>query len=80
VAFYDLSKPERDFLVNLLIQEIESDLHYGQTKKILSYFSDEDTYIRKAAYLAMGKLFYDQQHVQSTIFSVLKRSCYLKIR
>ncbi len=72
MAFYDLSKPERDFLVDILNQEIESDLHYSQTDNIIAYFSDEDTYIRKAAYLAIGRIFYDQQYIQSAIFSILK--------
>ncbi|WP_460220572.1 HEAT repeat domain-containing protein [Psychroserpens sp. MEBiC05023] len=72
MAFYDLSKAERNKLVDIINQQIESDLHNGQTEAIINYFSDNDTYIRKTAYLALGKLFYSQPHLQSRIFSVLK--------
>lgn len=72
MAFYDLSKPERDQLVVKINQEIAHDLSQGETDKINLYFSDEDTYIRKSGYLAIGKIFYNQPQLQTKIFSVLK--------
>lgn len=72
MAFYDLSKQERNQLVEQINQEIADDLLHGQTEHILRYFSDDDTYIRKTGYLAIGKIFYAQPHLQTVIFSVLK--------
>nr|WP_321232699.1 HEAT repeat domain-containing protein [uncultured Psychroserpens sp.] len=72
MAFYDLSKSERNLLVEQINHEIAHDLSQGETGKIITYFSDEDTYIRKTGYLAIGKIFYAQPQLQATIFSVLQ--------
>ena len=73
MAFYDLPKSERDLLVVKINKEIANDLSQGETDQIVTYFSDEDTYIRKTAYLAIGKSFYAQPELQAAIFSVLKK-------
>jgi HEAT repeat protein len=72
MAFYDLSNEERIQLVGIINQEIEDDLISKETKNIATYFSDEDTYIRKTAYLAIGKIFYTNKILQSKILSTLK--------
>ena len=72
MAFYDLSKEERTLFVAKINQDIESDLTQNKTEKITQYFSDDDTYIRKTGYLAIGKLFYDRVQLQPAIFSTLK--------
>ncbi|WP_299272711.1 HEAT repeat domain-containing protein [uncultured Psychroserpens sp.] len=72
MAFYDLSKPERDALVAEINQEIAQDLSQAVTERIVRCFSDDDTYVRKTGYLAIGKIFYAQPQLQNTIFSVLK--------
>lgn len=72
MAFYDLSKPERNQLVEDINNAIAKDILQKNNENISIYFSDEDTYIRKTAYLAIGKLFYAQPEVQLQIFSVLK--------
>jgi hypothetical protein len=77
MGFYDLSKEERIVLVEKINQEIAWDLSSNKTKRILTYFSDEDTYIRKTAYLAIGKLFYSNPELQNTILSTL--TCLLKL-
>ena len=71
MAFYDLTKPERDLLVKKINQEIEIDLKQNKTHHFSKYFSDDDTYIRKTGYLAIGKIFYAQPQLQSTILSTL---------
>ncbi|WP_298893246.1 HEAT repeat domain-containing protein [uncultured Psychroserpens sp.] len=71
MAFYDLSKEERNLLVTQINTEIASDLSQDKIEHILAYFSDEDTYIRKTGYLAIGKIFYSQSSLQTKIFSVL---------
>jgi len=71
MGFYNLSKKERIVLVEKIITEIHNDLISETSKNILNYFTDEDTYIRKKAYLAIGKLFYTQKELQNTILSLL---------
>lgn len=72
MGFYELSKPKREELVAQINQEITHDLSEGHTEAIVTYFSDEDTYIRKTGYLAIGKIFYAKPKLQPEIFSVLK--------
>jgi hypothetical protein len=72
MGFYDLPKDERLQLVDKINKEIASDLVSNKTENIVIYFSDEDTYIRKAAYLAIGNLFYRHLKLQPTILSSLK--------
>ena len=72
MAFYDLSKEDRNELVEKINQQILNDLSENKTKNLTIYFSDEDTYIRKTAYLATGKIFYKQVHLQIAIFLTLK--------
>ena len=56
MSFYDLSKEKRAALVDIIHAAILSDITKGRNAAILKYASDEDTYIRKAAYLAIGKI------------------------
>ncbi|MFV0542003.1 MAG: HEAT repeat domain-containing protein [Aestuariibaculum sp.] len=72
MGFYDLSRTNREQLVTQINQDIETDLLSGTTKTILVYFSDEDTYIRKTAYLAIGKLFYSNSKQQTKIHLTLQ--------
>lgn len=71
MAFYDLSKSERQELTQQIIRNILVDLEQETYESIQGYFSDEDTYIRKTAYLAIGRLFYENPKLQKTIFTVL---------
>ena len=73
MAFYDLSKEERNRLVEQINLEILTDLSIEEVGSLIKYFSDEDTYIRKTGYLAIGKIFYAQKQLQSAIFSVLEQ-------
>lgn len=72
MAFYDLSKAERIELVDKINQDLTQDLISNESENLVLYFSDEDTYIRKSAYLAIGKIFYSQPKLQNRIFSTLK--------
>lgn len=57
MAFYDLPKHEREKLSQNIQAALLSDVQYNQNNQFVKYFSDEDTYIRKCAYLAVGKLY-----------------------
>ena len=72
MAFYDLIKEERLQLVDKINQEITDNLTDERTDKIVEYFSDEDTYIRKTGYLAIGKIYYANLELQKKILITLK--------
>jgi uncharacterized protein YoaH (UPF0181 family) len=67
MAFYDLTKEEHRVLVEKINRKIAHDLSSGTAKNLIGYFSDEDTYIRKTGYLAIGKLFYAQAELQHVV-------------
>jgi HEAT repeat protein len=73
MAFYDLHKSERDQLVAEITKEISADFSSGEKANLQRYFSDEDTYIRKTAYLATGKIFFrSKPEVQDAILRLLE--------
>ncbi|NMH89217.1 HEAT repeat domain-containing protein [Flavivirga algicola] len=71
MAFYDLSKEERNHLVEKINRDLTYDLTSNKTENIIKYFSDGDTYIRKTSYLAIGKVFYAKQELQKAILATL---------
>jgi HEAT repeat protein len=73
MGFYDLPKEKRQRLVEKIEQEILADLQKSTSPNLLTYFSDNDTYIRKTAYLATGKIYFEYKELQKNILSVLER-------
>ena len=73
MSFYDLNKSERIELVDKINSQILAELKSGKTKFILDYFSDEDTYIRKTGYLAIGKIYNSHPELHSSIFKLLEK-------
>lgn len=73
MAFYDLSKEERNELVAAIGKNIQAELKKGQLKKTVTYFEDEDTYIRKTAYLAVGKIYTTNKDLQPEIIKALDK-------
>ncbi|MHB8260385.1 MAG: HEAT repeat domain-containing protein [Bacteroidia bacterium] len=72
MSFYDLSKEERIKLVEGINSTIYTELRAKRDNYILAYFADEDTYIRKASYLAIGKLYHAEKKIQAAILKLLK--------
>jgi len=72
LPFYKLPKPDRDQLVKKIQSDIQSDLEKFQLNYITKYFSDDDTYIRKAAYLGTGKIYLEKTNLRDKIISVLQ--------
>ena len=72
MAFYDLPKEERDQLVQQISQVILDGITNGTENKLLPYFSDEDTYIRKTAYLAIGKIYQADNERLADIIKLLE--------
>jgi hypothetical protein len=73
MAFYDLSKDERLKLVEEINGSILNEIKAGKLKKTSLYFSDDDTYIRKSAYLSIGKIYKQHQELRKKIIAVLER-------
>ena len=57
MPFYDLTKSERLTLVNSIQEALQEDLQASTQAAFLLYFSDDDTYIRKAAYESVGRIY-----------------------
>lgn len=73
MAFYSLTKEQRVKLVAQIRSDILLGIPKKQLSKVIMYFSDEDTYIRKSAYLAVGKIYFEHSNLQEKILSVLEK-------
>ena len=73
MSFYDLDKEERVILVQKIDDAILSDLRDGTSGNLLLYFSDKDTYIRKAGYLAVGKIYKHHPELLDVIIKALDK-------
>ena len=71
MEFYDLSKEERLQLVATLHNNILAGLQTAQVKPIMGYFESEDTYIRKSAYIAIGRIYNSKAALQRVIIQTL---------
>ncbi len=71
MGFYDLSKAERIEATTHIQEAVLLDLNTNQHQRMLFYFGDEDTYIRKVAYLAIGKLYQAYPPLQPVILHTL---------
>ncbi len=71
MAFYDLSKEERTAFVQKIDTDIFDGFQESKDSLVLAYFSDEDTYIRKAAYQAVGKMYKAKLLPTNSIISFL---------
>ncbi len=71
MSFYELTKPQRVKLVEQIKEDIYNDLLNSTTKKIVAYFSDDDTYIRKSAYLSIGRVYFESESLQTKIITCL---------
>jgi len=72
MAFYDLTRFEREKLVAKMKNVIKHELENGKIKQLLKYATDADTYIRKNAYQSLGKLYFEMPKQQKNILDVLK--------
>jgi len=71
LSIYDLNKEQRKLLVDKINKEIIFDIESGENTHLLTYFSDEDTYIRKTAYIAMGRIYKIKNELRSEIIKQL---------
>lgn len=73
MAFYDLSKQKRAELVAEMKAIILAELNHKKLSLTIDYFSDEDTYIRKSAYLNIGRIYLENPKLQKTILTILEK-------
>jgi HEAT repeat protein len=71
MGFYQLTKEQRLQLVDQINGDILKGIDKEKHTGIVNYFSDEDTYIRKTAYLAIGKIYRANPALQSSIIKLL---------
>jgi hypothetical protein len=71
MTFYDLSKEDREKKCQMIQSVILKDLISNEKSGIHDFFDDVDTYIRKAAYLATGRL-YKKKELQTSIITTLE--------
>lgn len=72
MSFYNLSKEEREKLVQKIHNEILAEIPSGKKITTEKYFSDEDTYLRKAAYQAIGKIYRGESLLHGKIISLFE--------
>lgn len=71
MGFYDLNKAQRLQLVDKITKNILADIQKEKSDCIVAYCSDEDTYIRKTVYQAIGKIYRANPNLQSKILKLL---------
>jgi len=71
MAFYDLSPAERADLCRNIYEGLLNNLRAGSTAYFAQIFNDADTYIRKAGYLATGKIYKEHAALAHTILDTL---------
>lgn len=71
MGFYNLTKEERVKRVEQISNDILSDIKTNSHSNIISYFSDEDIYIRKTAYIAVGRIYFSNKSLQNKIIETL---------
>ncbi|WP_118973993.1 HEAT repeat domain-containing protein [Taibaiella koreensis] len=73
MAFYDLEKKERAALAADIGRQMREAFLQHDMVLLVLYFSDNDTYIRKTAYTATGRIYAAVPDQQDTITSLLQR-------
>jgi len=73
MGFYALDKSSRAALVTQIKTALLNDIKTKQLISFIDHFSNEDTYIRKAAYLNIGRIYFENPSLQKKIISILKK-------
>ena len=73
IGFYNLPKSEREELVKIIEQAVLQDIKESKTIKLEKYGSDEDTYIRKNAYLILGKIYRNNKELRKNVWKIINK-------
>lgn len=71
MGFYTIPKEGRIQLVATISDDLLLELKSCQYKKTMAYFDDEDTYIRKSAYLSIGRIYLQYPDLEPQIMAQL---------
>lgn len=71
MSYYELSKTERIEYRQKIKSRLLADLLSASQDNIFLYFSDPDTYVRKAAYLSFTELFFENENLKTKIMKLL---------
>ena len=66
-----MSKTERIGLVDTIRNDLKSALVSQDLQEVHSYYADEDTYIRKSAYLVTGRLYAENAELRLSVLAML---------
>jgi hypothetical protein len=72
MSFYGYTKEERNKIIARINDEIIADINSYSTKRFIAYFNDVDTYIRKAAYIAVGNIVKADSGVLKNVLDILE--------
>ena len=72
MGFYNLSKQDRAEVVASIHKKIVDAITTNNPGVVTNYFADDDTYIRKAAYIVIGRLYKSNVDIQAKIIEKLK--------
>ncbi len=73
MGFYNLSKEERVQQVAEIQYELLRAIQLYEEASIATYFSDDDLYIRKATYQAIGKIYNSNPELRDEILRLLQK-------
>lgn len=73
MSFYDLPKEERTKLVVEIQYQLQEATLHKNVSVFVNYFSNEDTYIRKAAYLGLGRIYNAKPSLRNNIIGILNQ-------
>jgi hypothetical protein len=73
MAFYNLAKQERLDLVAMIKSEMINDILNNTFGQTICYFKHDDTYIRKSAYLSLGRIYFERKAFQKPILIMLDK-------
>jgi len=72
MGFYDISPTERAEMTAQIQHQLLENLQKGELHSCIEYFSDDDTYIRKAGYLGMGRIYSAEPSLRNKILQSLQ--------
>lgn len=72
MGFYDMPKEEREHYKSRIQNSVLSSMENNVVAEVLPFFSDSDTYIRKAAYQAVGMLYKRNREIRLAAIAWLK--------
>ncbi|MCL7745659.1 HEAT repeat domain-containing protein [Halalkalibacter alkaliphilus] len=73
MGYYDLSKEERVHVYKTMEGNITFDVKQNKIDYLLQYAADQDTYIRKNAYLIMGRLYHSNPPLQEAVLQIAEK-------